>query len=268
MKNAKLWKRILREGVDGPAGEVINAIITAPIITDGLSPDHYDGPMSWMQYQRMGIPFERFWIDLQETPDGTLVGGMFDVHKTSDGHSCQVLVVNCGRGTKPCTAGVAYFQLDTDGSLALERDGTFRCECVLSPSLSPSDKSLVEYGITVMLSNCFDLLLMLGCQNVSLESRFNDPELVRRATRRHGVSATGYRYHVLVVTPAGSKPGTPGQEIGNMPRHVCRGHFAEYGPKYGKGKLFGKYEGRFFIPPHVKGKAESGIVDKDYEVRP
>jgi len=50
MKNAKLWKRILREGVDGPAGEVINAIITAPIITDGLSPDHYDGPMNWMRH--------------------------------------------------------------------------------------------------------------------------------------------------------------------------------------------------------------------------
>lgn len=51
-----------------------------------------------------------------------------------------------------------------------------------------------------------------------------------------------------------------------MPRHVCRGHFAEYGPEFSKGLLFGKYAGRFFIPPHLKGDKKNGIVEKDYAI--
>ena len=51
-----------------------------------------------------------------------------------------------------------------------------------------------------------------------------------------------------------------------MPRHVCRGHFAEYGPQFGKGLLFGRYAGRFFIPPHLRGDEKNGIVEKDYAV--
>jgi hypothetical protein len=31
-------------------------------------------------------------------------------------------------------------------------------------------------------------------------------------------------------------------------------------------KLFGKIEGRFWIPPHVKGNKKEGIVEKDYLV--
>ena len=52
-----------------------------------------------------------------------------------------------------------------------------------------------------------------------------------------------------------------------MPRHVCRGHFAEYGPQFGKGLLFGKHAGRFFVPPHLKGKKEYGVVEKDDSLR-
>lgn len=46
--------------------------------------------------------------------------------------------------------------------------------------------------------------------------------------------------------------------------HICRGHFANY--TEGKG-LFGKYHGQYWIPQHVRGSAEQGIVEKDYEVK-
>lgn len=48
--------------------------------------------------------------------------------------------------------------------------------------------------------------------------------------------------------------------------HLSRGTFHEYGPKYGKGLLFGKYEGRYWIQPHVKGNRTRGTVQKQYVV--
>lgn len=49
----------------------------------------------------------------------------------------------------------------------------------------------------------------------------------------------------------------------SYPLHLVRGHFADY--RDGKG-LFGKYKDVFWIPDHVRGNAENGIVIKDYEV--
>jgi hypothetical protein len=54
-------------------------------------------------------------------------------------------------------------------------------------------------------------------------------------------------------------------EVGVMPVHSCRGHFSEYGPEFGKGLLFGKYEGRFWVPPHMKGRRGNGTVYKEYK---
>lgn len=44
-------------------------------------------------------------------------------------------------------------------------------------------------------------------------------------------------------------------------RHVCRGNFAHYTDER---PLFGKYTGTFWRPMHVRGKAEAGVVQKDY----
>lgn len=47
--------------------------------------------------------------------------------------------------------------------------------------------------------------------------------------------------------------------------HICRGHFATYTPEH---PLFGKYVGTFWKADHVRGKAEAGVVVKDYNVVP
>ena len=44
-----------------------------------------------------------------------------------------------------------------------------------------------------------------------------------------------------------------------MPLTSVRGHFREYGDAYGKGLLFGKHEGRFFIPSFARGELEHGL---------
>ena len=67
------------------------------------------------------------------------------------------------------------------------------------------------------------------------------------------------------VRPIGKSYGGKGTSIeGTMPLHVVRGHMARYGPKYDRGLLFGKYEGKFWIQPHAKGRAEVGERQHTY----
>ena len=49
---------------------------------------------------------------------------------------------------------------------------------------------------------------------------------------------------------------------GSVALHMCRGHFKDY-REHG---LFGKEKGIYWWDAHVRGKAENGIVDKDYRV--
>lgn len=52
---------------------------------------------------------------------------------------------------------------------------------------------------------------------------------------------------------------------GVMPFHLCRGHFATYTaekPMFGNPKLVGRY----WHPPHMKGKKENGEIVKDYAI--
>lgn len=47
---------------------------------------------------------------------------------------------------------------------------------------------------------------------------------------------------------------------------IVRGHFKFYGSEYGRGKLFGKYEGAIFIPAHERGDDTVGRIQKDYKI--
>ncbi len=58
----------------------------------------------------------------------------------------------------------------------------------------------------------------------------------------------------------------------DSPFRIVRGHFSTYGmphPSDGKmrGKLFGKYSGRFWVPKHDVGTPKAGVIEKDYEVK-
>jgi hypothetical protein len=53
-----------------------------------------------------------------------------------------------------------------------------------------------------------------------------------------------------------------------VPLSTVRGHHAHYGPKYGRALLFGKYEGRFWIPQHARGSEILGSHEQEYVVEP
>lgn len=268
MKDAMLWKRILREGLNGPDEKIAHEIVKAPIIVDRLPVLHREGTCDWWQYNNLAFPFETFWIEHPATPVGaTLSGMLFEVIAEDAGFRVGVVSVFAVPGCKPHVATVASFNADRSGTLVLnEEKGLPLTQLLMPPKLSAIDNRIVMNGFMGALSDAMDVLLLLGCKNVSLKPEFNDANDVARATKRHGPTAHGYRYHVLVVRPPGARADAPAQEIGVMPRHVCRGHFAEYGPDFNKGLLFGKYAGRFYVPPHLKGDAKNGTVEKDYAV--
>lgn len=295
MKEAKLWKRVLFEGVakttacdDQLNEESLNSdIIKSPIITTTLTPEsrRIGEPFDWDKYKYLSMPFPKFFVEWSmqgSADDSLLLGTMVYANPavTDDSASPKFIPVSmqfiqANKSHRPGAFARADIALDENRSVILGSDaGTpmlktsidhLGREFWFGAGYKSSSEGIAKHILTP-LELTLDLITYLSCKNVQLEQVDPDPKTARVATKRHGESKTGYRYHILTVRPPGSKPGTKGEPIGDMPRHVCRGHFSEYGPQFGKGKLFGKLEGRFFIPPHMRGKAENGIVEKDYRV--
>jgi hypothetical protein len=103
----------------------------------------------------------------------------------------------------------------------------------------------------------------LNCRNVQIA----EPSRPRAEARR--VARTGIRVHELTVRPVGrsTRKGDGESQPTSLPLHSVRGHFANYGVD-GKGLLFGKLAGRYWIPQHARGSAEVGLVDQRFTVVP
>jgi hypothetical protein len=116
-------------------------------------------------------------------------------------------------------------------------------------------------------------LSFLHCRNVArtpAPSTLSGPE--RRRLERQGLPLVSW--HTLDVKPFGkaaredaARRDREGAGLAReMAAHIVRGHFAHYGEAFGTGKLFGKHEGMFWIPAHVRGSVEVGTAGKDYRV--
>lgn len=103
----------------------------------------------------------------------------------------------------------------------------------------------------------------LNCRNVNLV----EPQLTRAQQRR--VQRAGIRVHRIEVIDPGTSTRTVGHGPGGeeLPLHQVRGHFARYGPRFGRGLLFGKHEGMYWVPDHRRGSADHGEVRHQYVPR-
>ena len=104
----------------------------------------------------------------------------------------------------------------------------------------------------------------LACRNVEIV----EPTLPRAERRR--IARTGVTVHTLRVFPTGrsTRSGKSAGAGAGTPLTSVRGHFSSYGPEYGKGLLFGKLSGRFWIPQHARGSTEYGQSEADYRLIP
>lgn len=104
--------------------------------------------------------------------------------------------------------------------------------------------------------------------NIELVDQPPNPRLSAISEREFGRPLTTYK--VLKVNTGhkeyyGRDKDTGLRDFDPRRMHVVRGHHAEYGTN-GRGLHFGKYERKIWIPAHVRGNEELGIVVKDYEV--
>lgn len=111
-------------------------------------------------------------------------------------------------------------------------------------------------------------LNFLNCKNVAIE----EPQQTGRAQRRR-LERLGVSVQHIVVRPIGKRHRSAAAGAvpldGPVPLTHVRGHFAHYGPKYGKGLMFGKYEGRYWIPQFAYGRGEGDDeAAPTYELRP
>lgn len=107
-------------------------------------------------------------------------------------------------------------------------------------------------------------LNFMNCRNVDLV------EPVRPRAERRRIARTGVQVSVINVFPVGKSTRSNGGEAKNpgVPLTSVRGHFSHYGPDYGKGLLFGKLAGRFWIPQHARGDKTLGETTHDYVLKP
>jgi hypothetical protein len=101
------------------------------------------------------------------------------------------------------------------------------------------------------------------CKNVTRTEHTDDRG--ERFHRREKVPK--FKYYVLNIDPMREtlrREGRSGEVGIAKALHICRGHFATYSADH---PLFGKYVGTFWRPDHVRGKAEAGVVAKDYGVK-
>jgi hypothetical protein len=271
---------------------VRDRLITAPIITTRQYPvilrnrdggdDCYD-ERDLAIFNKIAPPYPKFWLEWtpQDSSDenGFTSGCFVEVRKLKAGWGFDLWPVAVGGsgvavGTPRLNPGRCYFAID-EGIVVPD---TFWWNPPLLAVSAHAATNQTEIGVLIKTgkelaiieaSHVLFILTLLSCKNINLADRPVPDKLARIASRKYGVPRGGYRYHILTVeapkSPRDSNQAKA-QPLDSMPLHTCRGHFAEYGPKYGKKLLFGRYEGRFYVPPHVRGSEKNGVVAKDYRI--
>lgn len=137
------------------------------------------------------------------------------------------------------------------------------------PSFIPEPtqgESLYMRGIALYLAwpAVFGLSLM-NCKNVDMRQVGPPEKLSRKHARQRGTPLTSY--YVLDIKPmrrildAEGEAQTKGLQHA---LHICRGHFKTYAPE---APLFGRRVGTYWWDAQVRGKAEEGVIEKDYRIR-
>ena len=105
---------------------------------------------------------------------------------------------------------------------------------------------------------------LLACKNIGAADN-EPPAKLNKARAKKGKQPL-FTYKILVIKPTSKRQQSlEAQGLWENRIHLCRGHFKEY---TGDKPLFGKYTGRYWWQPAVRGRNRDGVVMKDYEVKP
>lgn len=127
-------------------------------------------------------------------------------------------------------------------------------QALADPNQGTWDAAMITLGAS---------LNFLGASNVEVA----EPQRPRPERRR--IARTGVTVQAIVVRPPGKRRAASSApraiEAGEQVFSPVRGHWAKYGVD-GRGLLFGKYSGKFWISAHVRGQDEA--EPRDYVLKP
>jgi hypothetical protein len=113
------------------------------------------------------------------------------------------------------------------------------------------------------------LLVHLGTLNFMSARNVDIIEPTRPRPQQKRLARHGVRVHELRVFPTGRSSRSRGEgQPQTLASHGVRGHFAHYGaccPHHEpRGLLFGKLEGKFYVPQHVRGSKDVGEIKQEF----
>ena len=119
------------------------------------------------------------------------------------------------------------------------------------------------------LSHCGSRLVILSllssCKNITPFTIEPPPKVNKKRNKKGKVPL--YSYHVLTIKSPQLYQNRKSDNRNSLLHnrlHFQRGHFKEY---LSKNPLFGKFIGRYWWQPHLRGKNLNGFIDKDYRVK-
>lgn len=113
---------------------------------------------------------------------------------------------------------------------------------------------------TIVALRC---ITFLNCRNVIITEPVRT-RAQRRRLQRHGVTVNEVRIKPVGTWSRKRNPDGP-ESVASVPLTTVRGHVAKYGVD-GRGLLFGKIAGTFWIPAHARGNADVGTSRHDYRI--
>lgn len=143
----------------------------------------------------------------------------------------------------------------------LDPSGSYLC----SAGIGPDAEHFCPDGLTNYEPCLYLTFTFCNCSNVKIEDVTDDIQPIAKLRRRFALPEV--KRYTLNIAGHVSRPSRDYNEgpQGVMPFHLCRGHFATYTadkPMFGNPKLVGRY----WHPPHMKGKKENGEIIKDYAI--
>lgn len=143
--------------------------------------------------------------------------------------------------------------------------GTFLIVPLEIPEVDEKTAYRFSSSLTDLLAPALFAVSLMHCKNVDIRPVDPPERLARKHSRKHGRALT--RYYVLDIRPMRSVLDAEGEAQMKGLRHalhICRGHFKTYNED---APLFGKHTGTYWWEAQARGKAEQGIVEKDYRIR-
>gem|GEM_PF-5100106 len=131
--------------------------------------------------------------------------------------------------------------------------------------LSENDDPALRSRAITMFAALEGFLQLLGSTQITSVYHEPPPKIQKKREKRNKPPLSSW--YTLMINPGKlnlSKIQSD-QSIELNRLHLCRGHMTEYGAN-GKGLLFGKYAGRFWISPHLRGSPKRGTIKKDYKL--